>query len=164
MASIYEITGDYLRLMDMMDDPELDQQTLNDTLEGIEGEFEYKAECYAKVMKNLEADTEGLKNEIDRLTQRKKAIDNNIKCLKETLQSAMTFTGKTKFKTDLFSFGIQKNAPSVVLETEDLEIIPEEFVKTKREIDKAAIKDALKAGAELPGVAHLEQGESLRIR
>lgn len=164
MSSIYEITGDYMRLMDMMDDPELDQQTLNDTLEGIEGEFEVKAEAYAKVMKNLEADAEGLKNEIDRLTQRKRAIDNNIKRLKETLQSAMTFTGKTKFKTDLFSFGIQKNAPSVVLETEDLEIVPEEFIRTKYEIDKAAIKDALKAGAELPGVAHLEQGESLRIR
>ena len=164
MASIYEITGDYMRLMDMMDDPELDQQTLNDTLEGIEGEFEYKAEAYAKIIKNLESDAEGLKAEIDRLTQRKKAIENNVKRLKMTLQSAMAFTGKIKFKTDLFSFGIQKNAPSVVLETEDLEIVPEEFIKTKYEIDKVAIKDALKAGTELPGVAHLEQGESLRIR
>jgi Siphovirus Gp157. len=58
--------------MTMLEDPELDPQTLSDTMEGIEGELEVKAESYAKVMKNLEADVAGIKAEIDRLSERKR--------------------------------------------------------------------------------------------
>ena len=67
MANIYEIVSDYLKIMQMMEDPELDPQTLADTMEGIEGELEIKAENYAKVMKNLEGDINSIKAEIERL-------------------------------------------------------------------------------------------------
>jgi SMC interacting uncharacterized protein involved in chromosome segregation len=165
MASIYEITDDFLRIQDMMEDPELDPQTLADTLEAIEGELEIKAENYAKVMKNLEGDIVAIKAEIDRLTSKKKAIENNIKNKKATLQSVMEVTGKTKFKTDLFSFGIQKNAPSVVIDVEDVRDIPEDYLKFKEpEVDKTAIKAAINDGVDLTGIAHLETKYSLRIR
>ena len=62
--TIYEITNDYLQLMQMMEDPELDPKTLADTMEGIEGELEDKADNYARVMKNMEADLNGIKAEI----------------------------------------------------------------------------------------------------
>jgi len=165
MASIYEITDDFLRIQEMMEDPELDPQTLADTLEAIEGELEVKAENYAKVMKNLEGDIVAIKAEIDRLTAKKRAIENNIKNMKATLQSVMEVTGKTKFKTDLFSFGIQKNAPSVVVDEQYIENIPEEYLKFREpEINKTAIKDAINNGVDLSGIAHLEQSQSLRIR
>ena len=165
MANIYEITSDWFRVQDMMEDPELDPQTLADTLEAIEGELEIKAENYAKVMKNLEGDIVAIKAEIDRLTAKKRAIENNIKNMKATLQSVMEVTGKTKFKTDLFSFGIQKNAPSVVVDEQYIENIPEEYLKFREpEINKTAIKDAINNGVDLSGIAHLEQSQSLRIR
>ena len=165
MASIYELTDDFLRIQDMMEDPELDPQTLADTFEAVDGELELKAESYAKVMKNLEGDLAGIKAEIDRLTSKKKAIENNIKNMKATLQSVMEATGKTKFKTELFSFGIQKNAPSVVIDEQYIENIPEEYLKFREpEIDKIAIKDAINNGVDLSGIAHLEQSQSLRIR
>lgn len=164
MSSIYEITSDYLRIMAMMEDPELDPQTLADTLEGIEGELEVKAENYAKVMRNLEADVVGIKAEIDRLSDRKKVIDNNIKQMKKALQEAMEITGKTKFKTELFSFGIRGNAPAVVIDGE-LENIPTEYLRIREpEVDKAKIKEALKNGVDLEGVAHLEKSSSLVIK
>lgn len=165
MASIYELTDDFLRIQDMMEDPELDPQTLADTFEAVDGELELKAESYAKVMKNLEGDLAGIKTEIDRLTSKKKAIENNIKNMKATLQSVMEVTGKTKFKTELFSFGIQKNAPSVVIDEQYIENIPEEYLKFREpEINKTAIKDAINNGVDLSGIAHLEQSQSLRIR
>ena len=165
MSSIYEITQDYLQILSMLEDPELDSQTLADTMEGIEGEFEIKAENYAKVMKNLEGDILAIKTEIDRLTAKKKALENNIKNMKSTLQTAMETTGKTKFKTELFSFNIQKNAPSVVIDLEDLSKLPSQFIKQREiEADKTAIKEALKRGENLDGIAHWEQGESLRIK
>ena len=163
--TLYEITNDYMQLMQMMEDPEMDPQTLSDTMEGIEGELEVKAESYAKVMKNLEADVVGIKAEIDRLSERKKTIENNIKKMKETLQFAMETTGKTKFKTELFSFGIRKNAPAVVMDEPYIENVPERFLKySDPTINRSAIKEAIQNGEDLEGVAHLEQTRSLTIK
>lgn len=164
MANLYEIGSNYLRVQDMAGDPEIDSQTLADTMEAIEGELEIKAENYAKVMKNLEGDIVAIKSEIDRLTSKKKAIENNIKNMKANLQSVMEATGKTKFKTELFSFGIQKNAPSVVIDT-DINNLPPEFLKFREpEVNKTAIKEAIQNGEDLSGYAHLDQSTSLRIR
>lgn len=163
--TIYEITNDYLQLMQMMEDPELDPQTLADTMEGIEGELEDKADNYARVMKNMEADLNGIKAEIDRLSTRKKTIENNIKRMKEALQFSMETTGKTKFKTELFSFGIRKNAPAVVMDEPYIENVPERFLKySDPTINRSAIKEAIQNGEDLEGLAHLEQSSSLSIR
>lgn len=163
--TIYEITNDYLQLMQMMEDPELDPQILSDTMEGIEGELEDKADNYARVMKNMEADLNGIKAEIDRLSTRKKTIENNIKRMKEALQFSMETTGKTKFKTELFSFGIRKNAPAVIMDEPYIENVPERFLKySDPTINRTAIKEAIQNGEDLEGLAHLEQSSSLSIR
>ena len=49
MSSIYELTGEYLELMDMLEDEEIDEQTIIDTLEALDGEIENKADNYAKI-------------------------------------------------------------------------------------------------------------------
>ena len=165
MANLYEITQDYLQILSMMEDPELDPQTLADTMEAVEGELEIKAENYAKVMKNLEADVTGIKAEIERLSERKKTIENNIKNMKSALQMAMETTGKTKFKTELFSFGIRKNAPSVIMDEPYIENVPERFLKySEPTINRSAIKEAIQNGENLEGLAHLEQSESIFIK
>lgn len=164
MSNIYELTQDYLIISEMMENPELDPEFLADTMEAVEGAFEVKAEAYAKVMKNLEGDIEALKAEADRLTKKRQAIENNIKNMKKVLQGAMEVTGKIKFKTDLFSFRIQKNAPSVIIDEQYIENIPEEYlIPQDPKIDKAKLKEDLKAGVNLEGIAHLEQSESIRI-
>ena len=165
MANIYELTQDYLRLLEMAEDPELDPEVIADTFEAIDGELEIKAENYAKVMKNLEGDIAALKAEEERLSKKRKAIENNIKRMKLALQEAMEITGKTKFKTELFSFGIQKNTPTVIIDTDDVYKIPEEYLKYKEpDVDKTAIKAAIQNGIDMSGIAHLEQTQGLRIR
>jgi hypothetical protein len=78
----------------------------------------------------------------------------------------MEATGKTKFKTQLFSFNVQNNPASVVMDEQDVANIPERFLKHKDpEIDRKAIKDAIKAGDEdAMDIAHLEQTRGLRIK
>ena len=165
MSTLYELTGQYLLLEDMMDDPDVDEQTLLDTLEGIEGELQDKADGYAKVMRNLEAEAAALKEESDRILKRKRAIDKNIDRMKAALQQSMVLTGYPKFKTNLFSFAIQKNPPKLVIDRESTEHAPEEFIIIQAPIwNKEKLKEALKNGEDVDGIAHLEQGESLRIR
>ena len=162
--TLYEVVQDYLTIQHMMEDPDLDPQTLADTMEGIEGELEVKADGYAKVIRNMEADIEAIKSEVNRLTDRRKTIEKNIQTLKLALQKSMEITGKTKFKTELFSFGIRNNAPSVVMDEQYIENIPERFLKySEPTINKVAIKEAIQNGEDLEGLAHLENKNSLRI-
>lgn len=159
--TLYELTQDFDEVLNMLY-TDVDEQTIFDTLESIEGEIEDKADGYAKVIKNIEADIEGLKTEEKRLNERKKTLENKIKSMKYSLENAMRITGRTKFKTALFSFGIQKNPPSVEITDEDA-AMKSEYIKTEVKLDKTSIKEALKNGAEL-GFAQLVQSEGLRIR
>lgn len=163
--TLYELTADYANLLELAEDPDIDEQAFLDTLEGIEGAIEDKADGYARVIRQLTADAEALKAETDRLYNRRRSIENNIDRMKKALQDAMVVTGKTKFKTELFSFGIRKNAPAVVIDEQYIENIPAEYlIPQDPKIDKKAIREAIKAGKDLVGIAHLERSESLTIR
>ena len=158
---LYEITGEILELLTMAEDLELDQKMIRDTMEGLDFEFEEKAEAYAKVVKTLEMDITGLDTEIQRMTKKKATIKNNIDRLKRSLEGAMIATGKRKFKTPLFGFGIQKNPPS--LNVLDESKIPEEFwIEQQPKLDKKAALAYVKENKV--DWAELSQTESLRIR
>ena len=166
--TLYDLTSDYMELQEMLTDPDVDPEVLADTIEGIEGMLEDKAENYAFIIRNLEAEAEAFKNEAARMTAKAKTRENSVKYLKEKLYQTMVITDKRKFKTSHFSFGIQKNPVSVKIDQEGQ--VPEEFlIAQPPKIDKNSIKEILKGGDEdakkaLDGIAHLEQGEGLRIR
>ena len=159
--NIFGITDQYLELLQMAQDQTLDQDMINDTLEGVDWEFEEKADAYARVMNSLDGTMAAIDKEIERLSQHKKRIANNIKGIKYNLERAMQLTGKTKFKTELYSFNIQKNPPSVVIDSE-ADIPKEYYIPQEPKLDKTAIKKFLKDNEV--AWAHLQQGESLRIR
>lgn len=161
--TLYELTSEYMELLAMLEDPDTDEAVILDTLEGVGGELEEKADGYARVMRQMDADAAAIKAEEDRLYRRRTTIENRIKNMKSRLQGMMEITGKKKINTELFSFGIQNNPASVVIDDEKM--IPGEFlIPQAPKIDKTAIKDALKAGVDMAGIAHLEQTQSLRIR
>ena len=160
--TLYQLKGEWLSLMDMLETEE-DQQVINDTLESLNYEIEEKADNYARVIRELESRIDGLTKEIDRMMDTRRVIKNNISRLKGNLQDAMILTGKENFKTDLFSFGIQNNPPAVVLDTDKLSDIPEEFlIPQEPKLDRKSMKKYL----EMNDVAwgHLEQNRGLRIR
>lgn len=166
MSTLYELTGQMQALLALMEDPDTDPQIIEDSLEAVSGEIEVKADGYARVRAELMFTSAALKAEIDRLTARKRAIDNNIDRMMESLKNGLIAAGKPKFKTDLFSFSVQKNPPRVVID--DPSRIPEGFlIPQEPKVDTASIKESLKsvdAAASWEGICHLEQGESLRIR
>ena len=41
---LYELTGMYLQLMNMMDDPDIDPDLIRDSMESLDGEIEDKAD------------------------------------------------------------------------------------------------------------------------
>lgn len=160
--NLYELTGEYLSLMALADDPDIDPEVFADTLEAMDGELEAKADGYAKIIRQLEYESAAYRAESKVLTGKAVTADKKIDRLKKALKESMELTGKTSFKTELFSFGIRKNKPSVVIE--DAKKIPVEFMRTKDpEPDKTALYNYLKSGNVLDGV-HLEPSESLVVK
>jgi hypothetical protein len=165
MANIYELTADMMKILSMMDDPDLDQQTLKDTMEGIEGAYEDKFDGYAAVIRQLTGYINELEEEKKRIDARKESFENNVKKMKKIMLESMNLTGKTKFKTAKNSFWTQKNKASVVIDAKSVWDIPEDFRRYKDpEPDKTKIGEAIAAGQDFTGIAHMEQTESVRIK
>lgn len=161
--TLYELTGQWQQVQDALYDPDFDQETAAAMLDDIEAALEDKADHYAMMIKSMEADAAALDEEIHRLCARRSTLGNRAGWLKERLQMAMYATGKTKIKTPYFSFCIQKNPVSVVLDADLLHIPDNYLIPQPPKVDKKAIGAAIKAGEDI-SFAHLEQSEGLRIR
>lgn len=156
--NLYELSLAFQEVQNM----DLDPEVMKDTLDSIEDAIESKAENIAKLIRNLESDVSAYKEEEDRLKTKRQATENKVKWLKTYLEDNMKLTGKTKFKSGMFNFSIQKNPASVNITDE--KIIPEEFlIQQPPKVDKTSLKEILKRGIEVPG-AELKQTEGLRIR
>ena len=160
MVSLYELKAQWMELLSLMEEGE-DPEMIQNTLEGIECEIEEKADNYARIIASLSSDIDGIVKEIARLQDKKRVLENHVAYLKGNLQDAMILTGKEKFKTELFSFNLQNNPASVVID--DPTSIPSEFlIPQEPKVDKKAIKEYLKDNEA--SWSHLETNRSLRIR
>ena len=133
MSSLYKLTGDYLELEDMLLDDEVDEQTVLDTLEGVKGEIEIKAEGYVKVLRSIESQAEAYEREAELFAKKAKTVKNRADSLKRALFNAMTEMDMPEIKTGLFKLKIVGNGGSQPMEvTEDIDKIPEDFIRIKK--------------------------------
>lgn len=157
MASLYELTGQYLEIYNM----ELDEETKLDTLDSIDWETEYetKVENYIKVMKNIDADVEARKAEIKRLTELNKADEKKKDHLKDALSASMNMTGHERVDTPLFKVSFRKSQAVEV----DEAVLPEAYKVATWKPDKKRLKEDLKNGLEIIGASLVER-KNLSIR
>lgn len=157
MATLYELTGQFLEIYNM----DIDDETKLDTLEAIDwtSDYETKVEGYVKVIKSLEADIEARKNEKKRLDGLNKSDQTKIDNLKSALAVSMTDTDQTKVDTTLFKVGFRKSEAVVVDETK----LPKKYQVATYKPDKKTLKELLKSGKRIKG-AVLEERSNLSIR
>ena len=158
MTTLYELTTQLLTVADL----DTDEQTLADTLEGIEGAIQVKAENLVKVVESMDADKTAIQTEIKRLTARRQSIEARQKWLREYLRGNMEKAGISKISCPLFTITLAKPRPVASVVDEDA--LPDEYVVVTRRPDKKAILDALKAGLEVPGAELEESKPALMIR
>jgi hypothetical protein len=160
-------------------------------LDENESNFKDKFDAICRFYKNLQAQSsvaaverDTLKAEMDRLSKRAKARENEADRIKSLLWFALDSLKMEKYKTDLFSAGIQNTRktarPTSIFNLDD---IPVEYLR--RELAPSFISDAVKEGKlyekegpenltklfyrddsgehELKGVAYV-QGKALVIR
>lgn len=163
---LYELANDYQRALVELPESGLDEQTIADTLEGLEGALTIKAQNVAAYCLNLEAEAEAVKAVGKRVTERAAALEARAQSLRGYLYANMKRSGISEIKANDGSFTARiKNNPPAVEIAPDV-ILPIEFTRlipAKVEPDKTKLKDALKAGREIDGV-RLVQGDRLEIK
>lgn len=145
--TLYEMSAAAMQLYELLEAGEIDEQTVIDTMENI-GAIE-KLESYVKIQRQLEAECAAFDAEIKRMTDRKHVIERHIDRLKAAQVDFMQATGQRKAEAGTFTLTLRENKSVKVL---DESAIPETFWKPQpAKLDKAGIKDALKAGESVPG-------------
>jgi NAD-specific glutamate dehydrogenase len=163
MRALYEINQDILDCVDLETGEILDTEKLD----ALQMERERKLEGVALWVKDLKAEAAAVKEEADKLTARKKALDNKIEGLKNWLLFAL---GGEKLSTARCKV-YQTHSQRVAVEDEGKLISflqtlnePDKFLRFKDpELKRDEIKKALKDGTIIPG-ASLEETESVVIK
>lgn len=166
--TLYDLTGDWLRLQEMLAESDVDGELeggyIEDTLEAIEGAIDKKAASIVYVMKNLSAPITAIDDEIRRLKAKKEVIQNGVNRLKDYIQTTMEAMELDKIETDLIKIRLQNSPPSCVLADADA-VVPDEYKITEIVVSldkKKAVKD-MKQGIKIPGL-RLFQGRHIVIR
>ena len=164
VRTLYDLGDAFNGVMDLVLDETMDLTVLETCLQTIEADIAVKCENGIGLIRSLENLRDGMKTEAQRLTERQKIIDNRIRSIKEWYQRNLDAMGKPKVETMRGTMAVLNNPPSLkVTDAEQIPICYLNLIPARYEVNKEAVKTALKAGEEVPG-AHLEQGRSLRIQ
>lgn len=163
MGSLFELVDDMQILYEMATDPECDQQALKDTIDGVMGAIEIKADGYVNVIKQLEMEQKQAEELSRAFAVKAKTRENSIKRMKETLLTAMNRIGKTELPSGDFTFKVQKNGGKEPLVIDDPTKVPSNMTKIIVEADKDKIREYLKVNKA--DWAHLEpRGQHIVIK
>ena len=164
MTALYVLAQEYRATADQLANLDLDEQTIADTLEGMSGELEVKAQNVAFMVRNLEVAAEAIKAHREQQKEREDAIRRRADNLRSYLAQCMEACGIEKIDGPGIALSFRKSSAVIINEPG---LIPTEFLRVKPppppEPDKTAISAAIKAGKEVPG-AHIESRRSLQIK
>ena len=163
MRALYEIDQDILDCVDVETGEILDTEKLD----ALQMERETKLEGVALWVKDLKAEAAAVKEEADKLTARKKALDNKIEGLKNWLLYALDGAKLKTVRCNVYQTHSQRLAvvdEEKLIQYLKLDDDPDRYLRFREpELKKDEIKKALKDGEFFPGAA-LEETESVVIK
>ena len=161
--TLYTMSKTYIEAFNTLTSMEdMDDQTVTDTLDGLEGELQEKMLNVAKYQQGLEAEAVAIKNAIGNMQARMKSKQNQAMRLKAYLSDLMLKTGETKVSDPFVALSFRKSVSVVV---DDQEALPTDCITQKVTYtpNKTAIKKAIQAGEQVTG-AHLSENRNLQIK
>lgn len=164
-VSLYSLAAEYSGQLQALENLDLDEKALADTLESLGGDLEVKAQNVVCFLRNLETTAAAIKEAEADMAARRKAIEKRVDGLKRYVLDSMQGNGIQKIECPLFRISIVKNPPAV--DVFDEKQIPADYFVTPPapppQLDKKKIAEALKADVDVPG-AVLHHGTRLSIK
>jgi len=159
--NLYEITREAQELAFLLESEEYTPE-LEAALLINQDQLQAKAGNYAKVIANIQSDSDAIDAEIKRLKAMKDTKDRSINRLKEALREAMLISGIDKIESSLFKLSLRR---SEAVEVDVVESLPSSFLNIKNVVtaDKIAIKEAINRGENVIG-ARIVENFNLQIK
>ena len=162
---LYEIAAEYQAFLDAVEAGEIPEEAIGDTLDGIVGEFDQKADNIACAIKGYMAESEAIKKEEGALRERRDSKMRKVDQMKHYLSEQMQKMGKKKLETERNLLSFRKSTALIIENEEDFkqrhgDLCKQEVVVS---IPKKEITDRLKAGEEISG-AVLQERQNLQIK
>ena len=163
--NLYNITNKFVELMDKVQEGTITEEEYNQLGEELAIQLQQKGSNIIGYTKNIELTIEAMKEEEDRISSNRKALENKLTRFKQYVKECMENNGITKIETGLGTLSIAKSPASVEIINE--EAIPSEFKQeiVTIKVDKTKIKNNFKETGEIPdGVNIITTNTSLRIK
>ena len=164
MTAMYELAVQFRQAAQQLGDLDLPDEVIQDTLESLSGDLELKASNVALFARNLAATAEAIKQAEAGMAARRIAIENRVKRLKDYLLNCMELAGVRKIEGPYLRLAIRDNPAGV--DVLDAAQVPFEYMRWPEPPpptpDKVAIKNAIRAGVDVPG-AKLSYSKRLEI-
>jgi hypothetical protein len=162
------VLADQYRQLTTLDDPDLPEEVIRDTLEALSGDLQDKAVNVAKFMRNLEVFADDIDEAAKAMKERAERVRKRSDQLRAYLLSNMQACEISKIECPYFTLTVKKNPPAVTVfdEAEVPEVFkayPPPEPPPEQRIDKKAVAAALKAGWSVPG-CRLDQGVRLEVK
>ena len=159
--NLYTLTTEAQMIASLLETEELTPE-LESMLIINQQELSDKSMNYAKVIRNKEADSDAIDNEIKRLKAMKESNDRVIDRMKDAVRNAMLASGIDKIESSLFKLSLRR---SEAVEVVNIDQLPESLTVVKKMVsaDKVKIKEAIKNGILVEGAVIVENF-SLQIK
>ncbi len=160
---LYEIATQYQQALATLDDLDLPDEVIADTLEGLKGELQEKGKNVAAYIKNIEADIKAIKDAEQAMKDRRATLQRRTDWMKLLLLNSMQDSEITEISCPWFVIKPKKNPPAVKI-TDAAKLSKKYKIEVvDYKIDKKLIAADLKKGALVNG-AEMSQGWRLDIK
>lgn len=130
---------------------ELRNQIINEGMEKL-----------CKVRANKMVEIEGLKQEEERISAKRKALEKGLKSLEEYMKLIYDQAGQDKLQAGTFTVSMRKSIKTIV---DNEELLPPHYKIQKVEYkpDLKAIKEDIQNGVDVAG-CHLEEKQNIQVK
>lgn len=161
--TMMELTKDAIEMQNAIEENAENADLYIDSIEANNLMINEKADSYAAVAKNIEAEVKEMTEYVKKATDRKKSLTRSLDKLKDRLMYCMLLMGKNKIG-DKSEIKIANNGGIRKVTIVDIELLPDKFKKITIEPDNDKIREALEKGEEVPGCVLEERGQHLSIK
>lgn len=167
--TLYELMADYTNFLTAVENGDIPEEAIADTLEAIEASVDEKIDNTACLLKVLEAEEAAIKAEEDRLAERRKVKANTRERIKNYLSEMLLAMGKTEFESPRNKITFRKTPGKVVVENEkafiEWAVANDDSLISygKPSVNKTAIKAAIESGKKING-AEIVVGQSMQLK
>lgn len=160
MENIFSVSERYNNVMRLFEDENVPQEEANEALMEVMDDVVSKGENGIIYLHRVQANIEAAKLEKKKIDSYIKAMENRKKRVEAAYVYALNNMKMKSIMTGRGELKLKKNPPAVIVD--DVTQIDPKYTRQKIQVDvdKVAIKKAIKEGEQVAGV-HLEQAVSL---